>query len=158
MEASGPEEWTEPFNGVVGMSQILQRFCIVNAVKQRLLSALAIDGVRGLLLEEPDPWGGESDDFLGNGTEVTIQALSLQLLKQSYRLASGRFDQPQLCMYALRLLVLCWEKPSSREQAFDIMSNLVASESLAGARLSLVTKELSSSLQFPIPTSHAYAI
>jgi hypothetical protein len=154
MDASGPEEWTDPFNRVIGMSPTLQKFLIVNAVQERLLSARAIDGVRGLLLlEEPDPWGGESDDFLGNGTEVTIQALSLQLLEQSYKLASGRFDQPQLCMYALRLLVLSCEKPSSRERAFAIISNLVASDSLAAARLNLVTKAYSSSLQFSITTS-----
>jgi hypothetical protein len=139
MAASGPEEWTEPF-GVIGSSSFLIKSFIVAAVKQRLLSAVAINGVCGLVSEELDPWGCESDDFLENGTEVTIQALSLQLLEQSYKLASGRFDQPQLCMCTLHLLVLCCEKPSSRERAFAIMSNLVASDSLAGARLSLVTK------------------
>jgi hypothetical protein len=153
MDTSGPEEWTDPFIGCLGTSPTLQKFLIVTAAKDGLLSVRAIDGVCRLVTEESDPWGGESDDFLGNGTEVTIQALSIQVLEQSYTLASGRFDQPHLSMYALRLLVLCSEKPSSRERAFEVISNLVASDSLAAARLSLVTKAYPSSLQLSTPTS-----
>jgi hypothetical protein len=152
MDISSPEEWTDPFIGFLGTSPTLQKFFIVSAAKDGLLSVRALDGVYRSVSEEPDPWEGETDDFLGNGTEVTIQALSIQVLEQSYTLASGRFDQPHLSMYALRLLVLCVEKPSWRDRAFEVISNLVASDSLAGARLSLVTKAYSSSLQLSTPT------
>jgi hypothetical protein len=52
MDVSGPEEWTDPFIGLVGTSPTLQKFLIISAAKDRLLSVRAIDEVCRLVSEE----------------------------------------------------------------------------------------------------------
>ena len=73
--------------------------------------------------------------------QVTLRDLSLRLIRQSYKLTAETYDKPEGCMIALQVLVGAIEKPSSRIQALEMMSNLITSDAVACTRYLLISTE-----------------
>jgi hypothetical protein len=102
-------EWKEPFLAFntfvfdLGSTGAEVSLFASGAVKRGLLSERAILALANRM-EECTDWG---DQLVRMGEQKTekLLDLSLKLLGQSYELACGKYDEPQLAIFAISLLI-----------------------------------------------------
>lgn len=128
-----PEEWKEPFANVMAAHTTLVHMApmfVGSAVKQRLLSERVLFVVLQLADQNDAPFHEKVD--LGEGAAQTLLSLSVQVIEQSYELASSTFDEPQLAILAVHILCLLCKRFSS---AIDALLRLARADQLAQARV-----------------------